>query len=462
MSIIKPSIPSGTRDFGPDQVKKRNYIIDILKKIFELHNFLPIETPAMENLSTLLGKYGDEGDRLIYKILNSGDFLNNLPDHLWKTKDINSWIEYLSDKGLRYDLTVPLARYVVMHRNEINFPFKRYQIQPVWRADRPQKGRYREFYQCDIDIIGTDSLLAEIELVTLADEVFTQLNLSTTTKINNRKILQGIAQWLCVDAEGFIPFTITLDKLDKIGLEDVLSSFKEAGWSDNNITKLKNLINFSSTNKDWSEVEIYLNKILGDSEVGLAGLDEISFIMRNLDFINLNNNLIFDITLARGLNYYTGTIFEIISNEMSIGSICGGGRYDDLTVLFGLQGLSGVGISFGAERIYDILEKLNRFPDFITREDKILIVNFGENYLKYSLPILLDLHKAGFIADIYPDEVKLKKQFNYANELKFKYVIIIGEDEIANDEVSIKDMYSGEQVKISKNNIISYLKNKEL
>lgn len=373
-----------------------------------------------------------------------------------------SWIEYLSDKGLRYDLTVPLARYVVMHRNEINFPFKRYQIQPVWRADRPQKGRYREFYQCDIDIIGTDSLLAEIELVTLADEVFTQLNLSTTTKINNRKILQGIAQWLCVDAEGFIPFTITLDKLDKIGLEDVLSSFKEAGWSDNNITKLKNLINFSSTNKDWSEVEIYLNKILGDSEVGLAGLDEISFIMRNLDFINLNNNLIFDITLARGLNYYTGTIFEIISNEMSIGSICGGGRYDDLTALFGLQGLSGVGISFGAERIYDILEKLNRFPDFITREDKILIVNFGENYLKYSLPILLDLHKAGFIADIYPDEVKLKKQFNYANELKFKYVIIIGEDEIANDEVSIKDMYSGEQVKISKNNIISYLKNKEL
>jgi len=292
--------------------------------------------------------------------------------------------------------------------------------------------------------------------------VFTQLNLSTTTKINNRKILQGIAQWLCVDAEGFIPFTITLDKLDKIGLEDVLSSFKEAGWSDNNITKLKNLINFSSTNKDWSEVEIYLNKILGDSEVGLAGLDEISFIMRNLDFINLNNNLIFDITLARGLNYYTGTIFEIISNEMSIGSICGGGRYDDLTALFGLQGLSGVGISFGAERIYDILEKLNRFPDFITREDKILIVNFGENYLKYSLPILLDLHKAGFIADIYPDEVKLKKQFNYANELKFKYVIIIGEDEIANDEVSIKDMYSGEQVKISKNNIISYLKNKEL
>ena len=338
-----------------------------------MHNFLPIETPAMENLSTLLGKYGDEGDRLIYKILNSGDFLNNLPDHLWKTKDINSWIEYLSDKGLRYDLTVPLARYVVMHRNEINFPFKRYQIQPVWRADRPQKGRYREFYQCDIDIIGTDSLLAEIELVTLADEVFTQLNLSTTTKINNRKILQGIAQWLCVDAEGFIPFTITLDKLDKIGLEDVLSSFKEAGWSDNNITKLKNLINFSSTNKDWSEVEIYLNKILGDSEVGLAGLDEISFIMRNLDFINLNNNLIFDITLARGLNYYTGTIFEIISNEMSIGSICGGGRYDDLTALFGLQGLSGVGISFGAERIYDILEKLNRFL-ILLLEDKILIV----------------------------------------------------------------------------------------
>lgn len=459
MSIIKPSIPSGTRDFNPDQAKKRNFIFDTLKKIFELHNFLPIETPAMENLTTLLGKYGDEGDKLIYRIINSGDFLKDIPDELWHNKDTKKWMEYLCDKGLRYDLTVPLARYVVMHRNEINFPFKRYQIQPVWRADRPQKGRYREFYQCDVDIIGTDSLLAEIELISLVDEVFTELNVETITKINNRKILQGIAYWLQLDDDEFMNFTTILDKLDKIGLDGVLDLFKNDAWDDEKISKLKNLINFSSNNKDWGEIINYLDSIFTNNDIGKAGLNELKFIFDNLSFLELRNKQILDITLARGLNYYTGTIFEVVCDELSLGSICGGGRYDNLTALFGLDNVSGVGISFGAERIYDIMEKLNKFPENVINDNKILVINFGEKYFSYCLSILSTLRKANLKADFYPDDAKLKKQFNYADALNYKYVIIIGEDEIVNDEVSIKNMISGEQVKISKNNIISYLKN---
>lgn len=459
MPIIKPTIPSGTRDFRPDQTKKRNFIFDTLKKIFELHNFLPIETPAMENLTTLLGKYGDEGDKLIYRIINSGDFLKDIPDVLWHTKDTKKWMEYLCDKGLRYDLTVPLARYVVMHRNEINFPFKRYQIQPVWRADRPQKGRYREFYQCDVDIIATDSLLAEIELISLVDEAFTELQVKTITKINNRKILQGIANWLNLNDTEFINFTTILDKLDKIGLDGVLELFKNNAWDDEKISKLKNLINFSSSNNDWVEIINYLDSIFINNDIGKAGLNELKFIFDNLSFLELQNRQILDITLARGLNYYTGTIFEVVCDEVSLGSICGGGRYDNLTALFGLDNVSGVGISFGAERIYDIMEKLNKFPENIINDNKILIINFGENYLSYCLSILSNLRKANLKADLYPDDAKLKKQFNYADALNYKYVIIVGEDEIANDEVSIKNMISGEQVKISKNNIILYLKN---
>lgn len=459
MPIIKPTIPSGTRDFRPDQTKKRNFIFDTLKKIFELHNFLPIETPAMENLTTLLGKYGDEGDKLIYRIINSGDFLKDIPDELWHTKDTKKWMEYLCDKGLRYDLTVPLARYVVMHRNEINFPFKRYQIQPVWRADRPQKGRYREFYQCDVDIIGTDSLLAEIELISLVDEAFTELQVKTITKINNRKILQGIANWLNLNDSEFINFTTILDKLDKIGLDGVLELFKKDAWDDEKIAKLKNLIKFSSSNNDWVEMINYLDSIFTNNDIGKDGLNELKFIFDNLSFLELQNQQIFDITLARGLNYYTGTIFEVVCDEVSLGSICGGGRYDNLTALFGLDNVSGVGISFGAERIYDIMEKLNKFPENIINDNKILIINFGENYLSYCLSILSNLRKANLKADLYPDDAKLKKQFNYADALNYKYVIIVGEDEIANDEVSIKNMISGEQVKISKNNIILYLKN---
>ncbi|MDD3629750.1 MAG: histidine--tRNA ligase [Bacteroidales bacterium] len=459
MPIIKPTIPSGTRDFRPDQTKKRNFIFDTLKKIFELHNFLPIETPAMENLTTLLGKYGDEGDKLIYRIINSGDFLKDIPDELWHTKDTKKWMEYLCDKGLRYDLTVPLARYVVMHRNEINFPFKRYQIQPVWRADRPQKGRYREFYQCDVDIIATDSLLAEIELISLVDEAFTELQVKTITKINNRKILQGIANWLNLNDTEFINFTTILDKLDKIGLDGVLELFKNNAWDDEKISKLKNLINFSSSNNDWVEIINYLDSIFINNDIGKAGLNELKFIFDNLSFLELQNRQILDITLARGLNYYTGTIFEVVCDEVSLGSICGGGRYDNLTALFGLDNVSGVGISFGAERIYDIMEKLNKFPENIINDNKILIINFGENYLSYCLSILSNLRKANLKADLYPDDAKLKKQFNYADALNYKYVIIVGEDEIANDEVSIKNMISGEQVKISKNNIILYLKN---
>ncbi len=459
MPIIKPTIPSGTRDFRPDQTKKRNFIFDTLKKIFELHNFLPIETPAMENLTTLLGKYGDEGDKLIYRIINSGDFLKDLPDELWHTKDTKKWLEYICDKGLRYDLTVPLARYVVMHRNEINFPFKRYQIQPVWRADRPQKGRYREFYQCDVDIIGTDSLLAEIELISLVDEAFTELQVKTITKINNRKILQGIANWLNLNDSEFINFTTILDKLDKIGLDGVLELFKKDAWDDEKIAKLKNLIKFSSSNNDWVEMINYLDSIFINNDIGKAGINELKFIFDNLSFLELQNRQILDITLARGLNYYTGTIFEVVCDEVSLGSICGGGRYDNLTALFGLDNVSGVGISFGAERIYDIMEKLNKFPENIINDNKILIINFGENYLIYCLSILSNLRKANLKADLYPDDAKIKKQFNYADALKYKYVIIVGEDEIANDEVSIKNMISGEQVKISKNNIILYLKN---
>jgi histidyl-tRNA synthetase len=458
MSNIKPTIPSGTRDFSPDQAKKRNFIFDTLKKIFELHNFLPIETPAMENLTTLLGKYGDEGDKLIYRILNSGDFLKDLPDELWQTKDAKKWTEYLCDKGMRYDLTVPLARYVVMHRNEINFPFKRYQIQPVWRADRPQKGRYREFYQCDVDIIGTDSLLAEIELISLVDEVFENLQLSITTKINNRKILQGIAFWLHLNDNEFINFTTILDKLDKIGLDGVLDLFKNENWDSEKISKLKELIDFCSNNDNWTEKINYLDSIFKNNEIGIAGLNEVKFIFNNLNSIQLQNKQILDITLARGLNYYTGTIFEVVCDEVPIGSICGGGRYDNLTALFGLDNVSGVGISFGAERIYDVMEKINKFPENIINENKVLIINFGENYLSYCLPILSSMRQANIKVDLYPDDAKIKKQFNYANALNYKYVIIVGEDEIANDEVSIKNMISGEQVKISKNNIISYFK----
>jgi histidyl-tRNA synthetase len=407
----------------------------------------------------LLGKYGDEGDKLIYRIINSGDFLKDLPDELWHTKDTKKWLEYICDKGLRYDLTVPLARYVVMHRNEINFPFKRYQIQPVWRADRPQKGRYREFYQCDVDIIGTDSLLAEIELISLVDEAFTELQVKTITKINNRKILQGIANWLNLNDNEFINFTTILDKLDKIGLDGVLELFKKDAWDDEKISKLKNLINFSSSNNDWVEMINYLDSIFTNNDIGKDGLNELKFIFDNLSFLELQNQQIFDITLARGLNYYTGTIFEVVCDEVSLGSICGGGRYDNLTALFGLDNVSGVGISFGAERIYDIMEKLNKFPENIINDNKILIINFGEKYFSYCLSILSNLRKANLKADLYPDDAKLKKQFNYADALNYKYVIIVGEDEIANDEVSIKNMISGEQVKISKNNIISYFKN---
>ncbi|HXK92031.1 MAG TPA: histidine--tRNA ligase, partial [Bacteroidales bacterium] len=356
-------------------------------------------------------------------------------------------------------LTVPLARYVVMHRNEINFPFKRYQIQPVWRADRPQKGRYREFYQCDVDIIGTDSLLAEIELISLVDEAFTELQVKTITKINNRKILQGIANWLNLNDSEFINFTTILDKLDKIGLDGVLELFKKDAWDDEKIAKLKNLIKFSSSNNDWVEMINYLDSIFINNDIGKAGINELKFIFDNLSFLELQNRQILDITLARGLNYYTGTIFEVVCDEVSLGSICGGGRYDNLTALFGLDNVSGVGISFGAERIYDIMEKLNKFPENIINDNKILIINFGENYLIYCLSILSNLRKANLKADLYPDDAKIKKQFNYADALKYKYVIIVGEDEIANDEVSIKNMISGEQVKISKNNIISYLKN---
>jgi histidyl-tRNA synthetase len=455
MNIQKPSIPKGTRDFGPDKMIRRGFIFDTIRSVFQKYGFLPIETPAIENLAVLTGKYGEEGDKLIFKILNSGDFLaESTPESFTNYKSLTPKI---AEKALRYDLTVPFARYVVMNRNEINFPFKRYQIQPVWRADRPQKGRYREFYQCDADVVGTNSLICEAEIVLMINEVLNNLGLKDfTIKINNRKILSGITE--IIGKKGAeTQLCVAIDKLDKIGLDGVIKELKENDFSDANIEKLLPIINLSGSNS------VKLNKLkelYSENNTLNAGVAEVEQILKYLDGLKSeNNNLEFDLTLARGLSYYTGAIFEVKTNETEMGSICGGGRYDNLTGVFGLPDTSGVGISFGVDRIYDVLEALDRFPSSNLNSTRVLICGFDEDCLQYGLRILSQLRKESINSEIYPEPAKMKKQMTYADSKKIPFVIIIGSDEMKSDTLTMKDMLNGEQVRLTSDEIIARIKN---
>ncbi|NPA44463.1 MAG: histidine--tRNA ligase [Chlorobi bacterium] len=449
----KPSIPKGTRDFSPEILAKRNYIFDTIKDVFKKFSYKQLETPAMENLSTLTGKYGEEGDKLLFKILNSGDFLKKVSDEELQKRNTVKLINKVSEKGLRYDLTVPFARYVVQHQNEITFPFKRFQIQPVWRADRPQKGRYREFYQCDADIVGSNSLINELEIVQMIDEVFTKLNLKVTIKINNRKLLAGIAERIGYP-EKLIDITVAIDKMDKIGLEKVYEELKLVGISEDAIQLLEPILNLGGSFKDQLQC---LERFIGETETGVEGIVEIEKLFSYLDMFKFNNNIQLDLTLARGLNYYTGAIFEVVSDEMQMGSICGGGRYDDLTGIFGLKDVSGVGISFGADRIYDVIENLNRFPSDTRAGAKVMFVNFGEKEEKYCLPMLQKLRANGINAEIFPDASKMKKQMKYANSNKIPYVVLAGDNEIAENKFTLKNMQSGEQQLLTADEMIDAL-----
>ncbi|HWR99459.1 MAG TPA: histidine--tRNA ligase, partial [Prolixibacteraceae bacterium] len=431
----KPSIPKGTRDFSPLEMARRNYIFDSIKSVFKIYGFQQIETPAMENLSTLTGKYGEEGDKLLFKILNSGDFLSKANENDLMSKNSQKTTFQISEKGLRYDLTVPFARYVVQYQSDINFPFRRYQIQPVWRADRPQKGRYREFYQCDVDIIGSDSLLNEYELIQIVDRIFAQLRINVSIKINNRKVLAGIAETIGA-AERIIDITIAIDKLEKIGLEKVNEELAEKGVSQEAILKLQPILKLSGDNQEKLNL---IEQVISGSETGKKGIEELRTIFNYLKSGNVNTPVELDLTLARGLNYYTGAIFEVKASDVQIGSITGGGRYDDLTGIFGLPDISGVGISFGADRIYDVMEQLELFPIDQTISTKVLFVNFGPAEEQYCLPLLENIRKAGIPAEIYPSAEKMKKQMNYANRKGVKYVILAGESEIAADEVTLKN-----------------------
>ena len=463
MATIKPSIPKGMRDFSPSEMIKRNYIFDIIKDCFQRFGFLPLETPAMENLTTLTGKYGEEGDRLIFKVLNSGDFLDKTDINNENAIDAKKLLPQIAEKALRYDLTVPFARYVVMHKNDITFPFKRFQIQPVWRADRPQKGRYREFYQCDADIIGSNSLLNEFELVQILDEVFTRLNLNVTIKINNRKILSGIAEYIGA-ANQITDITVAIDKLDKIGKEKVIEELKAKGLSDEALVKVEPLLDFKPITVLANETGIYINNLIGNTAIGNKGIEELQAVFDLTTKIPLQTaKFEFDLTLARGLNYYTGAIFEVKLNEEKstyTGSLSGGGRYDDLTGIFGLPNLSGVGISFGADRIYDVLEELNLFPQDNINSIKVMIANFGNTTSDFCLRLLHRLRQQGIATVYYPEEVKMKKQFEYADALSIPYVVIIGEDEMKQEKISVKTMKTGEQEMLSINLLTSKLKGK--
>ena len=453
----KPSIPKGTRDFNPEQVAKRNFIFNTIRNQFEKFGFQPIETPSFENSETLMGKYGDEGDRLIFKILNSGDYLNKVDDKLYVEKDSNKITSKISEKALRYDLTVPFARYVVQHQNEIEFPFKRYQMQPVWRADRPQKGRFREFYQCDADVVGSTSLWQEVELVQLYDAVFTALKLKgTTIKINNRKILSGIAEIIGA-SDKLIDFTVALDKLDKIGEERVKQEMLDKGISQDGINTLQPLFTLSG---DFRTQIAELKTILNSSEEGKKGIEELEFIDNAISELGLETaTLQLDVTLARGLNYYTGAIFEVSAPEsVEMGSIGGGGRYDDLTGIFGMKGVSGVGISFGLDRIYLVLEELNLFPETVNNNIEILFINFGDKEALYCLKSIKKLRSHGFNAELYPDNAKMKKQMNHANKRNIPFVVLVGEQEINKNVYTLKNMISGEQLELTFEGLISNLK----
>jgi histidyl-tRNA synthetase len=447
----KPSIPKGTRDFTPLEMSKRNYIFDTIKSVFALYGFKQIETPAMETLQTLLGKYGEEGDKLLFKILNSGDYLNKIErDELLNANSLHL-ASKLCEKGLRYDLTVPLARFVVMHRDELQLPFKRYQIQPVWRADRPQKGRYREFYQCDADVVGSDSLLNEVELVQIVDSVFKRFGVRVQIKINNRKILTGIAEYIG-EADKIVDITVAIDKLDKIGIDNVNAELAADGLSSEAIEKLQPIILLSGSNEEKLDV---IAKVLEQSETGLKGVEELRYIFGVLNRVGIENEVQFDLTLARGLNYYTGAIFEVKSLDVQIGSITGGGRYDNLTGIFGLPGISGVGISFGADRIFDVLNALDLYPETAMSATKLLFINFGEKETAYCLPIIAKARERGIPAEMYPDAVKMKKQMAYANNNGIRYVALAGENEIDENKLTLKDMATGEQRLVSAEELVS-------
>ena len=460
----KPSIPKGTRDFGPQEMSRRNYIFNTIREVYSLYGFQQIETPAMENLSTLMGKYGEEGDKLLFKILNSGDFLRGISAEDLGNGATGHLAAQLCEKGLRYDLTVPFARYVVQHREELALPFRRYQIQPVWRADRPQKGRYREFYQCDADVVGSDSLLCEVELMQIIDTVFRRFGIRVCIKINNRKILSGIAEMIGA-ADKIVDITVAIDKLDKIGLDAVNEELREDGISEEAIQKLQPIINLSGTN---AEKIATMRQVLADSEIGQKGIDEVEQVLKTLSNSPLKGEdnkspfkgdleglVSFDLTLARGLNYYTGCIFEVKALDVEIGSITGGGRYDNLTGIFGMPGLSGVGISFGADRIYDVLNQLDLYPEAVTTATQVLFINFGEKETAYSLPILANLREQGIRCEIYPDASKMKKQMQYANQKGIPFVIMTGETEMQAGKVMLKNMTTGEQKLVSPEELAS-------
>lgn len=450
----KPGIPKGTRDFSPVEMAKRNYIFNTIREVFYLYGFQQIETPSMENLSTLMGKYGDEGDKLLFKIQNSGDYFSGLTDEELLSRNAAKLASRFCEKGLRYDLTVPFARYVVMHRDEITFPFKRFQIQPVWRADRPQKGRYREFYQCDADVVGSNSLLNEVELVQMIDTVFRKFGIRVSIKINNRKILSGIAE-IIGEADKIVDITVAIDKLDKIGLDNVNAELASKGIPQEAIDKLQPIILLSGTNEEKLET---LKTVLAASETGLKGVEESEFILKTIAGLGIQSDVELDLTLAHGLNYYTGAIFEVKALDVQIGSISGGGRYDNLTGVFGMEGVSGVGISFGADRIYDVLNQLDLYPKDAVDGTQLLFVNFGDAEAAYVLPVLAKVRAAGIRAEIYPDSAKMKKQMGYANNKAIPFVAIVGENEMNEGKLTLKNMTTGEQSLVTPDELIDAIK----
>lgn len=451
---MKPGIPKGTRDFSPLEMARRNYIFEVIKRNFKLFGYKQIETPSIENLSTLMGKYGEEGDKLLFKILNSGDFLRSCSDEELSERNLPKLTGKICEKGLRYDLTVPFARFVVQHRNELTMPFKRYQIQPVWRADRPQKGRYREFYQCDADVVGSESLFNEIELISLIDKVFEELNVRTCIKLNNRKILTGIAE-VIGEEDKIIEITVAIDKIDKIGLDNVKAELREKGLSEKSISALSPILEISGTNEQKLNT---ISEFLASSETGRKGIEELTFVLKGIDQIGHKADIDVDLSLARGLNYYTGTILEVKALDASIGSITGGGRYDNLTGVFGMPGLSGVGISFGADRIYDVMSQLNLFPENIDRTVTLMFVNFGEMEAMQCLKYVKAIREAGISCELYPDSVKMKKQMSLADTDSVPYVAFVGESEMANGTMVLKDMATGEQTELNVDEAIEKLK----
>ncbi|WP_024994164.1 histidine--tRNA ligase [Phocaeicola paurosaccharolyticus] len=450
----KPTIPKGTRDFSPVEMAKRNYIFNTIRDVFHLFGFQQIETPSMENLSTLMGKYGDEGDKLLFKIQNSGDYFNGITDEELLGRNAAKLASKFCEKGLRYDLTVPFARFVVMHRDEISFPFKRYQIQPVWRADRPQKGRYREFYQCDADVVGSNSLLNEVELVQMIDNVFLKFGVRVSIKINNRKILSGIAE-IIGQSDKIVDITVAIDKLDKIGLDNVNAELASKGIPQDAIEKLQPIIMLSGSNEEKLTT---LKSVLAESEIGIKGVEECEFILKSVSRIGIKNEIELDLTLARGLNYYTGAIFEVKALDVQIGSISGGGRYDNLTGVFGMDGVSGVGISFGADRIFDVLNQLELYPKEAVNSTKVMFVNFGDRETEYVLPVLADIRTKGINAEIYPDSAKMKKQMNYANDKHIPFVALAGENEMNENKFTLKNMITGEQSLVTAEELYSAVK----